>query len=77
MHPLLHRTEMPRKNLPDNRWQNHHPQRLRVPQLQQTRTREGKGMSFTEKIDVLDLLINIIKEHEEKLDELIRRLENL
>jgi len=34
-------------------------------------------MSFTEKIDVLDLLINIIKEHEEKLDELIRRLENL
>jgi len=34
-------------------------------------------MSFTEKMDVLDLLINIIKEHEEKLDELISRLENL
>lgn len=34
-------------------------------------------MSFTEKIDVLDLLINIIKEHEEKLDEIISRLENL
>lgn len=33
-------------------------------------------MSFTEKMDVLDLLINIIKEHEEKLDELISRLEN-
>lgn len=33
-------------------------------------------MSFTEKMDVLDLLINIIKEHEAKLDELISRLEN-
>ena len=32
-------------------------------------------MSFTEKIDVLDLLINILKEHEEKLDQLITRLE--
>lgn len=30
---------------------------------------------FTEKIDVLDLLINIIREHEEKLDELVERLE--
>ena len=34
-------------------------------------------MSFTEKIDVLDLLINILKDHEEKLDELITRLETL
>ena len=33
-------------------------------------------MSFTEKMDVLDLLINIIKDHEAKLDELISRLEN-
>ncbi|MBN2336205.1 response regulator [Candidatus Bathyarchaeota archaeon] len=32
-------------------------------------------MSFTEKIDVLDLLINILREHEEKLDELVERLE--
>jgi len=32
-------------------------------------------MSFTEKIDVLDLLINILKEHEEKLDQLVERLE--
>jgi CheY-like chemotaxis protein len=32
-------------------------------------------MSFTEKIDVLDLLINILREHEEKLDTLIERLE--
>ena len=32
-------------------------------------------MSFTEKIDVLDLIINVIKEHEEKLDELVERLE--
>ena len=32
-------------------------------------------MSFTEKIDVLDLLINILMEHEEKLDTLVERLE--
>jgi CheY-like chemotaxis protein len=32
-------------------------------------------MSFTEKIDVLDLLINILREHEEKLDTLVDRLE--
>ena len=34
-------------------------------------------MSFTEKIDVLDLLINILREHEEKLDELVERLEEI
>lgn len=34
-------------------------------------------MSFTEKIDVLDLLINILREHEEKLDTLVERMENL
>jgi len=32
-------------------------------------------MSYTEKIDVLDMLINILKEHEEKLDELVERYE--
>jgi hypothetical protein len=32
-------------------------------------------MSFTEKIDVLDLLINILREHEEQLDKLTKRLE--
>jgi len=32
-------------------------------------------MSFTEKIDVLDMLINILREHEEKLDELVARIE--
>lgn len=32
-------------------------------------------MAFTEKIDVLDLLINILREHEEKLDSLVDRLE--
>ncbi|GAH74145.1 unnamed protein product [marine sediment metagenome] len=32
-------------------------------------------MSYTEKIDVLDMLINILREHEEKLDELVTRLE--
>lgn len=30
---------------------------------------------FTEKIDVLDLLINIIHEHEEKLDLLVEKME--
>jgi len=34
-------------------------------------------MSFTEKVDVLDLLVNILREHEEKLDELVSRLEHL
>jgi len=32
-------------------------------------------LSFTEKVDVLDLLINILREHEVKLDELVARLE--
>ena len=41
-----------------------------------TRTNpKGDKMSFTEKIDVLDLLINILREHEEKLDTLVERLE--
>ena len=34
-------------------------------------------MSFTEKVDVLDLLINILREHEEKFDELIERMEKM
>jgi hypothetical protein len=32
-------------------------------------------LSFTEKVDVLDLLINILREHEEKLDALVGRME--
>lgn len=32
-------------------------------------------MSYTEKMDVLDLLINVLREHEEKLDTLVTRLE--
>ena len=32
-------------------------------------------VSYTEKIDVLDMLINILQEHEAKLDELVSRLE--
>ena len=32
-------------------------------------------MSFTEKIDVLDLLIETEREHEAKFDELLERLE--
>ena len=34
-------------------------------------------VSFTEKIDVLDILINILQEHERKLDELVSRLEGV
>ena len=34
-------------------------------------------MSYTEKIDVLELLIEILMEHEKKLDELVTRLERL
>ena len=30
---------------------------------------------FTQQVDVLDLVINLLREHEEKLDELITRLE--
>lgn len=32
-------------------------------------------MSFDEKVDVIDLIINVLKEHEKTLDELISRLE--
>jgi len=34
-------------------------------------------MTYTEKIDVLDLLINIIREHEAKLEILVSRLEGV
>lgn len=34
-------------------------------------------MSFTEKIDVLDLIINTLNEHEKKLDSLVTRLEEI
>lgn len=34
-----------------------------------------KSSEYTQKIDVLDLLINIIRDHEEKLDELVEGLE--
>ena len=40
------------------------------------RLRVGVTMvSYTEKIDVLDLLIDILRDHERKLDELVSRLE--
>jgi CheY-like chemotaxis protein len=32
-------------------------------------------MSLTEKIDVLDLIINVLNEHEKKMDDLVERLE--
>lgn len=32
-------------------------------------------MSYTEKIDVLELLISILQDHERKLDEIVARLE--
>ena len=31
--------------------------------------------NFTQRVDVLDLLIKVLEEHEKKLDELITRLE--
>jgi CheY-like chemotaxis protein len=34
-------------------------------------------MSFSEKIDVLDLVINVLNEHERKLDALIERIETI
>jgi len=34
-------------------------------------------MSFTEKIDVLDILIEILMNHEKRIDELVARLEFL
>ena len=34
-------------------------------------------MSFTEKIDVLDMIIGILREHEEKLDGYIARIETV
>ena len=35
----------------------------------------GEKMSFTEKIDVLELLVGILAEHEKKLDIITKRLE--
>lgn len=32
-------------------------------------------MDLTEKVDVLDLIINVLKEHEKELDDKIDRLE--
>ena len=48
-----------------------------MPQMRNARINipGGEKMSFTEKIDVLDMLITILREHEEKLDELVNRLE--
>lgn len=46
-----------------------------MPKLRKSRTIQGEQMSFTEKIDVLDMLITILREHEEKLDELVTRIE--
>ena len=34
-------------------------------------------LSFTDKVDMLDLLINVLREHEEKLDELVERMEKI
>jgi len=33
-------------------------------------------MSFTEKMDILDLIIETLKEHEKVLDEIVYRLES-
>jgi len=37
----------------------------------------GFESGFDEKIDVIDLIINVLKDHEKKLDELVSRLENV
>ena len=37
----------------------------------------GFERSFDEKIDVIDLIINVLKDHETKLDELVSRLESV
>ncbi len=37
----------------------------------------GIDKSFDEKIDVIDLIINVLKDHEIKLDELVSRLESI
>ena len=34
-------------------------------------------MSLTEKVDVLDLIISVLKEHEEKLSEITDRIESI
>ncbi len=34
-------------------------------------------MSLSQKVDVLDLIIDVLREHEKKLDELISRLEKI
>jgi CheY-like chemotaxis protein len=34
-------------------------------------------MSFPEKIDVLDLIINVLNEHEKRMDVLVERMENI
>lgn len=38
---------------------------------------EGGLMSFDEKMDAIDLIINVLREHEKSLDELVSRLEEL
>lgn len=37
----------------------------------------GIERNFEDKIDVMDLIINVLKDHESKLDELVSRLESL
>jgi hypothetical protein len=37
----------------------------------------GFERSFDEKVDVIDLIINVLKDHESKLDELVSRLESV
>lgn len=37
----------------------------------------GLSSMFTQKIDVLDMIIEVLREHEKELDRLIQRLENV
>jgi len=34
-------------------------------------------VNFTQKVDVLDLIIEVLQEHEKRLDQLVKRLEAL
>ena len=48
-----------------------------VKDTEQSRDEEKRKMTYTERLNVLELLINILKEHEAKLDELVGRIERL
>jgi len=48
-----------------------------APQTPYVKHVNKMNMSYTEKIDVLDMIITILREHEEKIDLLVERLETV